>query len=332
MAQLQFVTVRASEIVTGVDFALARARTFRVTGRARTADGGPVSGGIALLPTQRSGANIAIQLGARIEADGEFEFVNVSPGDYVVQVVRNRSTSWNEGQFAYAFVTVTDGDVTNLALRTSTGSSIAGHLTFAGGDAPQTDTIEIVAVPADLDRAPRMGGHAAKARISEDGHFELLGISGPRRLQVVREPAGWMTKAVLDHGVDVTDATLQFGRADQSLRDLEITFTNQITRIVGRMATATEAASSDVAILAFTTRRDLWYEGTRFFKRTSPGRDGSFTFEGLPLEEYFVLAVNAPDDTGEWQDPDVLERLSRGATRVRVSEGQTVSVTLRLPR
>jgi len=327
-SQIQFVTVRASEMVDGVDFALARTKTFRVRGRAWNAEGEPVTGGIGLLSTERSGANVSIELGARIEPDGEFEFADVVPGDYVLQVVRNRSTTRDEGQFASSFVSVLDRDITDLELRTSTGSSISGRLTFVGGDAPRLDTIEIVALPVDLDRSPRIGGPAAKARVMDDGRFELFGIGGPRRLQVVREPSGWMTKSIIDRGADIMDATLQFGRAEQSLTEVEIVFTNQVTRIVGHLTNRAEAPAGDVNILAFATRRDLWDERTRFFRRVAPGRDGSFTIEGLPPEEYFVVAAAVPDDPGEWQDPDVLDRLSRYAARVRLSEGQAVSVSL----
>jgi Carboxypeptidase regulatory-like domain len=327
-SQSQFVTLRAGDVVTGVDFPLVRARTFRVKGRATMVDGGPVLGGIALMSSYRSRSSVAIELGARIEPNGDFEFVNVSPGEYVLQVVRNRSSVEREGEFAYAFITIADHDVTNLNIRTAIGSTISGRLTFLGGEPPKTNDLEIVAIPVDRDRSPRIGGATTRARVTDDGRFELKGVSGPRRLQVVREPTGWMTKAIVDHGLDISDSTIEFGREEQSLRELEITFTNQVTRIRGQVPNSRDVPASDVSIVAFATRRDLWYERTRFFRRVSSDRDGSFVIEGLPPEEYFVVAAVTPDDPGEWQDPDVLDRLSRGAPRVHLSEGQTLSVTL----
>jgi hypothetical protein len=53
-AQSQFVTLRAGDVVSGVDFPLARSRTFRVRGRATTAEGGPLRGGIGLMSSYRS--------------------------------------------------------------------------------------------------------------------------------------------------------------------------------------------------------------------------------------------------------------------------------------
>jgi len=40
--------------------------------------------------------------------------------------------------------------------------------------------------------------------------------------------------------------------------------------------------------------------------------------------------LRTPDDIGELQDPDVLDRLSRSAARVHVGEGQSRSVSIRL--
>jgi len=58
--------------------------------------------------------------------------------------------------------------------------------------------------------------------------------------------------------------------------------------------------------------------------------DGSFSFESLPPGEYYVLAADPPDDPGAWRDPEVLEKLAMQATRTRLSEGQQISVDLRL--
>lgn len=329
-AEAGFVRVGAAQEVTDINFSLVRARSYRISGIALNAAGDPVNGGVALLPTQRSGANTSQQFGARIERDGRFEFGGVAPGDYVVQVVRNHSNTGNEGEFAFQFVRIVNSDAGGLLLRASTGSSIRGRLTLIGAapDAFDAATVELVAVPADLDRAPRIGGPAARADIREDRSFSLRGISGPRRLQVRRAPAGWMMKSVTAGGIDITDRVIEFGRDTQSLDDVEVLLTDQITQIAGAIGERRGLAPSDISVLAFATSRDAWYLGTRYFQSATPKSDGSFSVTGLPPGEYFVMAVETPQDTGEWQDPDVLERLSSRATRVRIVDREHATMTL----
>jgi hypothetical protein len=332
----QFVRVDAAEDAPAVDFSLARMKSARVAGKAIDAEGNPVTGGIALMPSLGSGASTEIQMGARIDRDGAFEFPNVPPGDYVLQVVHGRS-KWNEGEFAYRFVSVTDSDVTGLEMQTSTGSALTGRISTDGGEIARLDEVELSAFPVDIDRSQRLGGPPGRAHILPDGQFELLGISGPRRLQVVRAPSGWMMRSILVRGVDVTDQILSFGRDDQSLEDIEVVLTNRVTQITGSVGDARGSTglggqegrgSDDLAVLAFATDRDQWYQGSRFRRRVAAA-DGRFRIEGLPPADYFVVAAQPPRDPGEWQDPDVLEKLSREAARVRLMDGQRVSLTLK---
>lgn len=329
LQSIQFVRVNPPQEVSAVDFSLLRMSSARVAGRALDADGDPITGGIALMPSQRSGANTDTQMGARIDPKGGFEFRNVPPGDYVLQVVHGRVGQWNEGEFAYRYVTVADADITNLEVQSSAGSEISGRIVADGGELPKMDGFELSAIPVDIDRSPRLGGPPARAQIAPDGQFVLMGISGPRRLQVVRAPAGWMLKSVFAGGIDVTDQVLSFGRDDESRDDIEIVLTNQITQVIGSLGDLRGLAPSDVAVLAFATDPAQWYAGTRFRKRITPSSDGHFSLDGLPPGEYFVVAAEPPRDPGEWLNPDTLERLARGAARVHLGAGQRVSVTVK---
>jgi hypothetical protein len=122
---------------------------------------------------------------------------------------------------------------------------------------------------------------------------------------------------------------MSFGRDEESREDIEIVMTNQITQVIGSLTDLRGLAPSDVAVLAFATDPTQWYAGTRFRKRITPSSDGRFSLDGLPPGDYFVVAAEPPRDAGEWLNPDILERLSRGATRVHLGAGQRVSVTVK---
>src|SRR5262249_48044011 len=313
-----------------VDIRLARERGYRVAGHASDSAGEPVTGGIALMPRQRSGLVTAAQMGARIDRAGTFEFLNVAPGEYVLQVVRGtgRAPS-SEGEFAYQFVTVLDGDVTDIDIQAGLGSTIRGRLVVEGGGSLDERQVSISAMPADLDRSPQLGGGIAQSRIDDDHTFQLARISGPRRLQATRLPKGWMLKAVRVNSDDVTDVPLPFGSDEESLEGVELVLTDHTTRIAGALAPVRGQPATDFTVCAFATDRELWHLNTRYTKRVIANGDWSYVLEGLPPSEYFVVAIETPEDSGEWQDPAVLERLSLGAKRVRVGDGERVSVDLR---
>src|SRR5262249_55986608 len=186
------------------------------------------------VPSRRSGAIFPDAVGARIARDGTFEFPNVAPGEYVVQVQKGRSQPSVEGEFASQIVTVNGTDVDDLVLQTSTGSQVSGRVTFGGGGPPRPGAIELSPVASDLDLAPRSG--TASAEIHPDWTFEMAGITGPRRLRLVRAPRGWMLKAILLNGTDITDSPLVFGTGEQSLRDLDVVLTSRVTTVAGSVA------------------------------------------------------------------------------------------------
>src|SRR5262249_30617326 len=190
-----------------------RTKTVTISGRAEDADGEPIGGGIALLPSRRSGAVLAAAFGAHIERDGRFAFSNVGPGEYVLQVLRHRQGSWNEGESATLFLQVTDAYITDLDFRASRGSSIRGRIVVDGGGSAKPGQIEVSPVPIDADLSPTFAGPPARALVSDDMTFELAGLAGPRRL-IVRPPTGLTLDAIRANGIDITDSVLPFGRAD----------------------------------------------------------------------------------------------------------------------
>jgi hypothetical protein len=323
------VNVGVAQQFWGVDFELARAPLARVSGRAVDAAGNPVTGGLGLSPSSRSGSVAGMAVGARINGDGTFEFPNVPPGEYVLQAWKSRNNPWTEGEFASQFVPVNGSDVTGLLIRMSVGSAISGRITIEGGPPLKPAEIELSAIPADADLSPLTGNPPARAEIKADWTFELGGISGPRRLTLMRAPPGWTLKSVLMDGIDVTDTPMVFGTKDQSIRGLEVVLTSRGGELSGRLTDSRGQLMTDYTAVVFATDRERWFPASRFLKQAKPGQDGAFSVRGLPEGEYFVAAVDRlrPD---EWQDPDFLESILSSATQVTLREGQTLSVSPKL--
>jgi hypothetical protein len=325
----KFVAVGLAQQFSGIDFALARAPLVHVTGRAVDAAGNPIQGGLGLLPSRRSASMADISVGARIDRDGTFEFPNVLPGEYVLQAWKSRKNSSTEGEFASQFVAVNDSNVTGLVVRLSAGSTISGRLTLEGASPLKPAEIDLSPIPVDADLSPLLGNPPADADIKADGTFEMAGISGPRRLTLTRAPPGWTLKRVLMDGIDVTDLPIPFGRQDQSIKDVEVVLTDRGGEVSGSLTDSRGRLLTDYTVVVFATDRERWFLESRFLKHSTPGKGGVFEVRGLPGGDYFVAAVDQLQ-MEEWRDPDFLESIVSGATRVTLGDGQRLFVTPKL--
>ena len=328
----RLVSVAASQDVDGLNFAVSRIATSTVSGVALDASGDPITGGLLLSSSRRSGALATTPVGAYIRPDGSFEFRNVAPGQYVIQAYRGRRKAPEEGEFAAVPVTVSGSDIKGLMVQASAGSTITGRFTFDDPEVPSSRNITLSAIPSDPDLAP-LDGNFARADVRSDWSFEMSGISGPRRLRLLQAPRGWGLERILVNGVDATDAPLPFGAANQSLADVEVVLTRRVTEVGGRVADDRGRAVADARVIVFAADSDLWYDRSRFLKMSASDAEGAFAVRDLPPGDYFVAAVDrrrASEDNGEWMNPELLESLSSAASRITLAEGQKISITPRL--
>lgn len=291
-----------------------------------------MSGSLQLMPSHSSATVTNVPIGARILPDATFEFPNVPDGQYVIQAYRGRTNSWTEGEFASMPVSVDGADVKGLVLQASSGSSIKGRITFDALDrskTPARSAIALSPIPVDFDLSP---SNIATANIHADWSFEIAGVNGPRRLQLLRSPAGWALKAINVGGFDVMDRPLRFGRKEQSLNDVEVVLTDRINTLSGTIANG-ERPAPDANVIVFSTDRDRWYPSSRFLRTAVSGADGTFSIAGLPFGSYHAAAVAQLPVEGEdaWQSAEFLTSLVPRASTVTVGMGQNPPLSLRLP-
>jgi hypothetical protein len=347
-ADAQFVSVGLSQDITGIDIRLSRAPTARIAGRLINAAGEPETGGsLTILPSQRSSSAIGVPLGARIQPDGQFEFTNVAPGQYVIQSSRSRSSPWKEGEFGSVPVSVNGADVSGLIVQTSAGSTIKGRFRFDTRDrvtVPARSAIELSPIPVDSDLSPKP---VASADIHDDWTFDIAGVNGPRRLQLVRVPPGWALQEIRVNGADATDRPLTFGRPDQSVRDVEVVLTDRVSQLTGTVVIDRDQPAPGAAVVLFATDRGRWYPSSRFVRTAAVSSQGDFSALGLPFGTYYVVAVaslpeegpgrpggpgvpGVPGVSDAWQDPDFLDAIVRFASTITIRDGEKQTITLHL--
>jgi Carboxypeptidase regulatory-like domain len=325
----QYVTVETGRVISGADVALVRAATAHVSGALLDKDGHPTTGGaVALTP---AGSVVGVRVGARI-AEGSFEFLNVPSGRYIISMSRGRVNSWTEGDFAAMPITVAGADLSGLVLQATPGSHIVGRILydFSGPNrAPPDSGLEIVPVPVDPALAPSNG--IARARLLTITQFELNGITGTRRLQVVHAPPGWMVESMLANGIDILDQPLAF---DGELRSIsvDLTMTDRVSILKGVITDDRSRAVNGAEVLVFSRDRRTWYASSRFLRRARTNAEGVFAIEGLPEDIYYVVASPQLPADGEdaWQEPEYLDAISARASTVSVTAGNLTNLNLRV--
>jgi protocatechuate 3,4-dioxygenase beta subunit len=327
------VTV-ATKDIEGIDFALRDVPTARVTGMAFDSSGAPLPGTITLTVSQRSGSIVPTPRTTQPDAKGAFTFVNVAPGDYVLQATRlgppqrpgDTSNPLDSVEFAAQFVSVGDEDADPVRLRTARGAMMEGRVVI---DSPQQrdpfDRMQIEGRSVDPDFSPMRTSDVARSRVDR-GRFRIQGLFGVRRFVLSGLPAGWYLKALTINGNDATDQAIDFGVGAASTVVAELVISARGGTIAGRVTGRTHAVAAS-SVVVFPQNREHWVEGSRFIKVVRPSRDGSFRAMSLPPGNYYVAASNPDASTTR----DALARILPRAAKVTVNDGTERSVEISLP-
>ena len=194
---------------------------------------------------------------------------------------------------------------------------------------PNPWDVALSPIPVDYDLSPQ--GNFASADIKPDGSFAIEGISGPRRLEVITAPPGWVLKEIRAGGINVTDQVLPFGTADESLRGVEVVLTDRVSELIGSVRDD-RARPMAATLIVFSTDRSQWYPRSRHVQRSRTETDGSFSIGGLPAGQYYAVPLREVPTDGDdaWQEPAFLESLIPGASSVLIGDGGRASANFRL--
>ena len=342
---------------TIVNMAFTPVRSARVNGSALDAEG-PLIAGTARLIRRGATTVMADPLEAGIRSDGTFQFPNVQPGEYAVQV--RGDGPGRTGLFGVEYVSVADGDPAPVTVRTGRGATLEGRFTIEGEPecvGPPTSVVRndaarqiltvrncqagrpashFMIVPVGLDPDRVRPENTSSFVVSSEGTFYVSGLFGPTAFALRRVPSeGWFLKSVLIGGVDITHGGFDFGDGGgHTIDGAEIIVSRHGGTITGRV-TERETPVTDYSVIVFPVYRDQWVPHSPKLRFAPAGLGGAFRVAGVPPGDYFVAAVDrigGTPDGGEWQTPEVLTRLVAGATRITISEGQSRDATLGLVR
>ena len=285
---------------------------------------------------------------ARTDSNGNFTLTGVAPGDYTLNARATQIfTSGGEGgnmtftmmrseivggaagggqESGSIPLSVSGDDMSNVMIVTTKGATATGRVVYEGGTKPTTNSIRISAAATDQDSAMTL--ISGSSSVTPEGTFEIKGLSGPRVFRVSNIPSGWVLKSVKVNGTDITDNGIEIKSAE-AISGVEVILTSKITEVKGSVKAGNDLAL-DYTVIIFSDEPEKWRAPTsRHIATGRPNQQGQFQVKNLPAGSYYAIAlVYIPQ--GEWNDPEILERLKTKATTFSVTEGEVKTLDLKL--
>lgn len=321
--------VRPGEVKDNVDVRLVATGATRVSGRAIAPAPWPTGTSVRLLADFGDAMTIEDprEVGrSPLTSDGTFNFAGIPSGTYRLRLI---SPPAGRAMWLDHAVTIT-GPETRFDAPVDTGVRITGRAMFIGDKGPSA---------ADLARTTvsflPLGGPSvppASIRLGNDLGFTAGPYPAGRYFAEATPPPGWSLREVRIGDTDASrvPVTLPAGVVE----DVTFVFVNSVSTLEGRVESPADWMRTLVLVFPEThaTEPVGIFRGRR--RRAVPlEADGTFRFTDVPAGDYLVVA--APAEIGlDWQMPASLKLLAAQATRVRVGEGQSPSVTIpgRRPR
>ncbi len=366
-SQAERVRMTAAEDKTGVDVTMTAVRASRVSGRIVGATSSVTAAHLRLrvMSDTAEAAGITQIVPMLVQPDGRFDFANVPPGQYVLEVnfrpgargggptgaalvfVGGRAQAMQPTMpvptggrggpvdpaslplWAQEILTVGDRDITGLVVPLNPTLTVSGRVTFSGSAAPPNEQAlqRISAVLSSVEI-----GSLARSYFGQLQPDRTLQFSGvlPGKYVLSNNLAAppWMTlKSVTTAGDDLTDATIT---VDGDL-DMTITLTDVILgSVTGRVGSAGAPEGDPSWLRVFPVERKYWpepYAALRRFRTVTVAPDGRYFVTSLPAGDYYLIASS--QGGSQWMDASSLETLARTAERVRVNDGDKLVFEVR---
>ncbi|WP_291981148.1 carboxypeptidase-like regulatory domain-containing protein [Luteitalea sp.] len=328
----EFVDVRAGEEAI-LDLRLGTGRLSRVVGQV-------VMQGEAATSTQPSvslrpidpAAQFSIA-SARMQPDGVFEFLDVSPGRYRVVAEELRvmtSLGPNRRRAGWAELNVGGEPLVEVMVPVGFGAAVRGRLEIEHGDetALVGRSLEVVTSPVASKHVLHSGSMASST--IKDMAFTLTDVLAHQQLRVQGLPAGWWLKSVLVDGQDVYDGH-DFPLSGV-MDGVVLLVSARPSGVRGRVeAGGSDLRGASVLVLpgdSLHVSRRHQSEG----RVASVSMDGRFAAEALRPGRYSVLALS-PRGLSAYDQLDHDARRAVIATHGRVVdvvEGRLATVVLRM--
>jgi Carboxypeptidase regulatory-like domain len=321
VAEAQRLTIAAGQTVTGINMTVLSVRGMRVSGTIVDAGGRPANSGSVML-SQPMGVGYSSVM-APVKPDGTFSLTNVTPGEYVL-----RWMGPDPNERALMPVTVGGGDLDGVALAGVKASTISGRIVI---DRAATGTLKAFDVRLNVGAARpedvMMVSSTGPAQIKDDFTFQLKAFPGRLLISAGGAMPGWFLKTVRLNGADVTDTGFDLGT--DPINGVEVELTNVVSEVSGIVSDATGSPTRNAWVIVFPQDREKWRASSRHVFPARPDPTNQYRVRALRPGAYYAAAVAVDAlEAGEWEDPDMLDRLRERATTFEIGAAEKKTLNL----
>jgi protocatechuate 3,4-dioxygenase beta subunit len=353
LAQAEVLTVASGEERSNLHLQLKLVPTAAVSGTVTGPEGPVPNVGLRLVPGH--GADVSFEEGfdaavTVTDASGAFRFLGVPVGQYSIRAIKvpvaplairapGQPVAVSgvvppipPGPTLWASLPINVGTegLSNVTVRMNTGFRLSGRFEFVG-TLPKpppaiVQTLSVLIQPIDGHQSGF--ARALQSRVDPDGTITTYEL--PPGKYVIRMSApteswlampGWASESVMVGGRDIAVTPLDL---QGDVTGLVFTLTDHPTEISGTARDSKGKIDSGAAVIVFSADPANWSnfgEIPRNLRLLRASPAGAYRIVGLPPGGYFVAAL--PDaQAGDWQDPRVLQALSRNAARITVAKGE----------
>jgi Carboxypeptidase regulatory-like domain len=322
------ITVGMAARLTGRDLSMVPARTATVSGVVRDSHGRWLAGEDLQLTEQfgsPDGGGESLARFVLVGADGTFSIPDVPPGEYKLSA-QTPADPGGRREVGSLAVVVNGADVENLAVTTSAGWSATGRISMDNGAAPPGSfrRINISGRPSN----PTLNSDnpaEGQGQVNADWSFFVSSIHGPARFRVDL-PDGWMVKAVLHDGRDITETPVEM-RSGEELSGVQVVVTDRAGAVTGQLVDSRGGPSLNGTVIVFASDRNKWSADSPYVRAARPDQQGQYRIGGLPPGEYVAVALDSVEE-GVWNDPEYLESIRQYGRRVTLTDRESQTVPL----
>ena len=338
------VDVVAGSEMRGTDIRMLRAKVYTVRGKAVVESGGTPA---AVITFTRKDASDPLTFLAgstnQLRPDGSFEFRNIIPGTYVLQLMQTMVVSGNQSAnvTGRVEVTVADANIEGLVLPLMPRPEIQGTVTLEDGDispmlkpAQRSPGQPLAASPGfpqpgrlviNLISTGNGPTSASNAQINEDGIFRFTGLGTSQyALNVISLPPGTYLKSARFVGQDVLHAPIDLTSGTGGT--LELVLSSKAGSVTGSVQNEKGEVLTGTMVTLWPKTPDSSPSGGVRFGFTD--ENGAWKFQGLGPGDYRVAAWEDLD-RGLAEGADFLSRFASDAVAITLSEGGQESKDLK---
>jgi hypothetical protein len=334
-ADARTVRVEAGQERFGFDLQLRFVPLVTVSGRATQPDGSPAAFARGQLASLDGTVDSGLSGIVLTNHDGRFTVQGVAPGRYALGLIASvkvdptaRSPLSGKAElWGTAQIDVRGDNLTGVDIAMRPTLQVSGRVIFEGtGDPPVASTLRIY-LQAQIE-GDEVATNSADQRVLDDGMFVIEGVTPGRYRLATSSLKDWSLRSVRVGGREVLDLPFSI-EADTNLEGIEITITDRKTSLSGTLQDASGHAAPDYYIVVFSADRRYWPASTRRIRTARPATDGRFQVADLPAGAY-LLAALIDVESGEWLDPDFLDKLMPGTIPITLVEGQETVQDVRI--